>query len=591
MVNLPILNATTVATAALFAAQSWDFVVVGGGTAGLTVATRLSENPSFRVAVIEAGLDRSDNPLVAIAGNWPEVFLDSDVTWGFNTVPQTSAAGQAVSQPRGKAVGGSSAVNSMEWRVGHKLEYDSWEQFGNPGWNFAGLLPYFKKTENFTPQTGNPVFPGTGQVTSDKGVGGPTTITYNIWYTSLIKLFVQSLQVLGFTINNDPESGNSGGIANIPRSVSSIDGTRQYAGITYLGQASNRTNISVLAGAQATKVLFKKVGKNQVATGVQFSVNGQTFTVSANREVILSCGAFQSPQLLELSGIGQPAILNQFGIPTLINLPGVGENLQSTKDSLNLFTVPSNLTQTPLNTALRTMTGTPFLWSPMKSIASSSAFNTLVQELKSYLASSTLTPMERQQFQLQLGWLTQSNPVVPEGQIIFANLPGSTGLPFPDGSTGMWLPSSHVRPLSRGTVHIASSNPLAAPAIDPQYLSRQYDINVFLAILQFTVKLTGSGTLANAVNGKFMPPQNLTTTPELIGWIKGGISTQFHPAGTAAMASQALGGVVNSNLIVYGTSNLRVVDASIMPLIPGANLQASVYAIAEKAADIIKAAN
>lgn len=162
----------------------------------------------------------------------------------------------------------------------------------------------------------------------------------------MVQLFVQSLQSLGFNINNDPESGNSGGIANIPRSVSDVDGTRQYAGNAYLGQAHNRTNLNVLSGAQATKILFKKVKGQQVATGVQFVSNGQTFTVSAAREVILSAGklnffnqmpflilmyelgAFQSPQLLELSGIGQPSVLKKFGIPTLLNLPGVGENLQ-----------------------------------------------------------------------------------------------------------------------------------------------------------------------------------------------------------------------------------------------------------------------
>ncbi|KAJ3545581.1 hypothetical protein NM688_g5610 [Phlebia brevispora] len=599
MVNITI----PVAAAAAFASQTYDFVIVGGGTAGLTVASRQNYPVSFvLIAVIEAGIDRSHDPNVTMAGNWPTVYTNPTYTWNFSTVAQTQLGGLVISQPRGKLLGGSSGINAMEWRIASKDEYDAWAALGNPGWDFKGLQAFFKQAENFTVQSGNPLFPASGALTSDKGTHGPIIVSLNLWYSTLISKFLDAVQKLGFVVNADPDGGVDAGASNIARSVNNADGTRQYSAVTYLRLAQNRPNLHVLTGAQVTKIIFEtNPGANIVAKGVQFVVSGQTYSVSVSEEVILSAGAFQTPQILELSGIGKTSVLGQFEIRTLVDLP-VGENLMDhalesitfalttdAQQSASLFSVPANLVVTNGTSPSASMTGTPMLWAPMASVAHGSDLQVLVNSIQSTIAQGDVTPLEAAQFAIQKTWLTQKNPSVPEVQIIFPSLPGSPGLPLPDGSLGVWMPSSHVHPLSRGSVHLVSSDPLVPPAINPNYLSREYDTLVWLQILNFTSTISVTGELGAAVSGPIAPPPGTTSVAAMTSWIKENVGTQFHPAGTAAMAPKVLGGVVDPQLKVYGTANVRVIDASIFPMTVGATLQATVYAVAEKGAAIIKA--
>ncbi|KAF7800040.1 hypothetical protein EIP86_011283 [Pleurotus ostreatoroseus] len=467
-----------------------------------------------------------------LVGNWPVVFTYPEYTWNFSTVPQAHAAGSVISQPR------STQIASSE-------EYDAWEAIGNPGWNFSEMQPFFKKAQNFTEQNDNPLFPASGLLTPDKGTQGPIIVSMNLWYSTLASKFLDAVNKLGFTTNPDPDGGVDAGVENIARSVNNADGTREYSASSYLRQAQHRSNLYVLTGAQVTKLVFgPKTGKAIVAKGVQFVANGQTHTVSVRKEVVLSAGAFQTPQILELSGIGNTSILKQFGIPTLIDLP-VGENLMDhvlesimfsltpeAQKSASLFSVPANLSATNGTSPSASMTGTPILWAPMASVVNASGRQTLVNNLLDTIAGGDVTPLETAQFTIQLGWLTQENPTVPEVQVIFPSLPGTPGLPLSDGSLGVWMPTSHVHPLSRGSVHITSADPLAPPAINPNYLAREYgessnvlqcvapsdltpDVLAWLQIMNFTSEISQTGELGAAVAGPIAPPPNTTSTAAL----------------------------------------------------------------------------
>ncbi|KIM77083.1 GMC oxidoreductase [Piloderma croceum F 1598] len=585
----------------LFAKKSYDILVVGGGTAGLALASRLSETPELYIGVLEAGQDLSADPFVKSAGGWLTTAYGPAYNWGLETLPQTAAAGQKMSVPRGKLIGGCSAMNAMMWTRASKPEYDALVTMGNPGWSFDDLVPYFKKSQSHTPQD-NKILPGTATVTAYEGLEGPVKTSYNTWYSSLINPFIKSLAELSFKVNANPNGGDLTGLINCQRAVDIATGTRQHSGVTYLDRATERPNISVLVGAYATKILFSNNTEELVATGVEIDVDGVKYVVNANKEVILSAGAYKTPQLLELSGIGKESILKKYGIIPRVDLP-VGENYQDhlmvnmnfgltsdAQSALNVIPVTSDAKPEPGKDAQSTVTGGPFLFTTLKAATSCEQHAALLNLLDSYLASQTLTPLERVQFQIQRQWLASPDSTVAEVEVMFANLPGAAGLPLPDGQMTAWLPGAHLHPVSRGSVHIASSDPLASPAIDPKYLSRDYDLHALTHVVRFIQKITKTGPLACQISGSLVPPADAETDEQLRTYIKSNIATVFHPIGTAAMAPREIGGVVDPSLRVYGTKNLRVVDASVIPLQLGATPMSTVYAIAEKAADIIMAA-
>lgn len=587
--------------ASAFAAKSFDFVVVGGGTAGLAVASRLSEDLNISVGVLEAGPDLSDDPNVASAGGWLVTAFSPSYSWGFETLPQPNAEQKKINLPRGRLIGGCSAMNAMMWTRASRPEYDALAELGNTGWDFDSLLPYFKKVQSHSPQEQNIIIPGTGVLTAHQGKQGPVKTSFNTWYSSLITPFIESLEELSFQINTNPNDGDLTGLSNIARAVDAEWGTRQHSGVTYLQSTAPRKNIVVLTNAHATKIILDRQDAGFTAQGVEFVVGGIKYAVKAKKEVILSAGAYGSPQLLEVSGVGMPSILGKHGIETIVDLP-VGENLQDhlmvslnfllspeSQADLKVVPVAGDIEDVAGKDAKSTSTGGPFLFSPLRKVIPESNHTQLIELLNEYLSSDDVSLLERAQFNLQKKWLEDPHCTVAEAEVMFANLPGAAGLPLPDGSMSLWLPTAHLHPTSRGYVHIASSDPLAKPEIDHKYLSRDYDLRALLQIVRFVQKMVKTGALAKIGSGSALPPPDVQTDEQLATWIKGNIATVFHPIGSTPMAPKAIGGVVDSTLKVYGTTNLRVVDAGILPLQLGATPMSTVYAIAEKAADMIKA--
>ncbi|KDN38596.1 hypothetical protein RSAG8_09383, partial [Rhizoctonia solani AG-8 WAC10335] len=481
---------------AQFASKSFDYVVVGGGTAGLTLAARLSENPKTTVGVIESGEYLPDDPLIntpssafAIAGN-------AKYDWLFKSVPQANVNNRVLDLPRGKILGGSSAINIMVFDRASKVEYDAWTKLGNPGWDWNGLLPNMKAAERFTgidPFRVNYTHADPNGIFPSQGESGPVAASYNNWYGDITVPFGKSMANLGIPTNFDPDSGNAFGTFNSATSINRTTGMRSYAATTYYAYNAHRTNLVVLTGAQATKINFKDTGNsnktgNLVATGVSFVHKSQPYTVEAKKEVILSAGTFQSPHLLELSGIGNSTILQKNGIKTLIDLPGVGENYQdhlfvgttyelkpgsSAQDFDALrnnatFAAAAAAQYNATHDGILSYSGSILSFINLDFMATSAEISNMTARLGREIASEKITPLQNASYDIQKQWLKKKVGLVE----VIMN-PGYAGAGVPKANTSyMSLITAIQHPFSRGNIHINTSNPLVAPQIDPKYFSK-----------------------------------------------------------------------------------------------------------------------
>ncbi|KAH7904743.1 glucose-methanol-choline oxidoreductase, partial [Hygrophoropsis aurantiaca] len=315
-----------------FLSRHYDYIIVGGGTAGLTVATRLSEEHGFSVGVLEAGYLHIPDPNISVPLYDNNPVFNPMYDWMMSTVPQSSTAGRSIlAAPRGKILGGSSAINSMAWTRASLAEYAVWDDLGDypGGWNWDGLLPYFMKSQTRQPNS-SPGLPGFMTYFADNGFSGPINTSLNTVYSDIVPPYIESMNNLNISVNLSPLDGNSSGLWNTPVAVDRRTGTRADSAIGYYCPSATRSNLHVLSGATVSRIIFDShaISTGLKASGVVFFSGESQYTVNATREIILSAGVLKTPQLLELSGIGNATLLEQVGVTPLINLPGVGENLQ-----------------------------------------------------------------------------------------------------------------------------------------------------------------------------------------------------------------------------------------------------------------------
>ncbi|OAL31624.1 hypothetical protein AYO20_08167 [Fonsecaea nubica] len=589
--------------------RKYDFVVVGGGTAGLVVAARLTEDPNISVAVLEAGENRMDDKAVSTPSLYPTMIGRKEYDWCMTSTPQPNAGNKVYSMPRGKVLGGSSAINYLMYVRGSKNDYEGWKSMGNPGWGWEDMLPYFKKHQTLddSARHSDPQFMPIAGGDKYHGSSGPVHTSFNDWYMPLEVEFAEAAYAVTGTKKtiNDAWSGDHLGFYSSLGAVNRSDdpGKRSYAATGYLRPNLRRPNLKVLTEAQATKIVLD----GDTAKGVEFVHKGQKYSVDATREVILSAGVIQSPQLLELSGIGDPEVLRAAGVECVVENKGVGANFQDHVLGGLLFDLKPGIDsmdalhgeefmkaqQDVYQNSQKGLYASPGMMMGFVSYASlvtPDELDATIKEIKE--KSLAKTDFEKAQEKVIVDQLRDPT---------FANLQtfcipcrldvakGSDQTQFfgkpPNGKQQLSLLMCLEHPLSRGTVHIKSSDPLAPPEIDPGYFRNEVDAKILAAGMKWMDKVARHPLLAKSLAERELPPEkeSLDSEERRIEYVKNHISTQYHLIGTCA-----LGEVVDTDLKVKGVKNLRVVDASIFPGHVSGNIMATTYAVAEKGADLIK---
>ncbi|CAI7611421.1 unnamed protein product [Penicillium discolor] len=597
---------------------AYDFVIVGGGTAGLVVANRLTENPSTRVLVLEAGTNRLNDPRITIPGLGPAAFEDEDFDWNFRSCPQEQLNGRKLLANKGRTLGGSSTINLGMVIYPSRSGLDAWETLGNPGWGWDGLAPYIRKFHTASPPSSDnrEFFKGMKYDQQDQGSTGPVQVTFGDQYMPYHAAWMDTFKALGYPQVDDPINGAGTGPFVSPGAVDPVTHTRSHAAAAYLGpEVQARSNLRVMTGAWVEKIIIEKGnnGDNAVATGVRFSKDSDVYTVSVAKEVILAAGTTQSSQILELSGVGDETLLKSHGIPTVINNPSVGENLQDHGTISFGYEVadgmPSgDMARDPAISEAAMAAYQKDGSGPLGMVPLISAFMPLVdiledertqllQKVQASINNPGLSRAHKKQYEA-LHTLLQ-NPDESTTQFILAPfqlLPRQGESPkglFSLGHPGFFISFLSVLsyPLSRGSVHIQSSDPKVAPLIDHGILRHPVDLEIQARHSMWMDKIAKTEPMASLLKDggeRLHTPEPLADLEKAKELCKELVLSMYHVSGTCAMMPQEDGGVVDSYLRVYGSSNIRVVDASIFPLEPRGNIQATVFAVAEKASDIIK---
>jgi len=520
--------------------NEYDYIIVGAGSAGCVLAARLTENSFANVLLLEAGGPDTARE-IRIPAAFSKLFKTS-VDWNYSTEPEPHLNNRQLYWPRGKVLGGSSSINAMIYIRGNAADYDGWKNLGNEGWGFADVLPYFKKSENRK-----------RSASEFHGTGGPLNVADLELINPLTGAFLAGAKEIGLAENTDFNGATQDGVGLYE--VTQKNRQRHSAADAYLRPALHRPNLKVVSQAHAMRVLIE----NGCAVGLAFLRNGKTEQARATSEVILAGGTINSPQLLLLSGIGPAGQLAHLGIPAIHDLPGVGANLQD-----------------------HPMVSVGYLCTQPISLDGAETLANLLRYL--VLKKGPLTSNVA-----EAGLFTRSREGlnVPDIQLLFgpAYYRGHGLMRRKENCFGFG--PTLITPQSRGNVSLRSANPLDPPAIRANYLSTDSDLRTMIAGVRLARRIANTRAFDSYRGAEIHPGANATSDADLAEFLRNEVETLYHPVGTCKMGHDPRA-VVDARLRVHGIAGLRVVDASIMPVVPAGNTNAPTIMIAEKAADMIR---
>ncbi|KAI6517476.1 hypothetical protein MCOR06_006193 [Pyricularia oryzae] len=568
-------------------AETFDYVVVGAGTAGLVIANRLSENSAVTVAVIEPGGDERENPQVKSASSFLQAF-NTRVDWNYRTVNQPFVNNRPQQYHQGKGIGGTSIINGMNYIRAEKAEIDALEKLGNPGWNWNTLFPYYKRNERFTVPSEAQTKAGIKYKAENRGGDGPVRTgfpfdTANSTYGVQIR---QTWANVGLPDNQDSSGGDVHGVSSNPLTIDRDAHMRWDAARAYWIPAEGRANLKMIRGT-ARKIVWRTGTSGAVqASGVEYlTAAGEAVVVDARREVVLSAGSLRSPAILEASGVGNPRVLQPLGINVTVNLPGVGENLQEQPNTSLNYVLRASLTGQNVMQAYAT--AADVFGSSTRAVAAATLANITTYAKLAVDASGGPTFVNQTAVEVlmrvQHDLLFNQNVTAAE-YLTFVRQGGSLSLNF------WWL-----YPFSRGSVHLsrdslADASVVAQPTIDPRLNMVPFDVTAQGMVAKLADKFSETSPIKDIKTSRGGLGANPTNT-QWEDFARSGTAVNSHNLGTASMMKRELGGVVDPELKVYGTRNVRVVDMSIFPLQFSGHPQSTLYAVAERAAEIIKRAS
>jgi choline dehydrogenase len=530
---------------------AYDYIVVGAGSAGAVVASRLSESGAYRVLLLEAGTKGSNHFWARVPVGTSKMIDDPAVNWCYKSEPDEGSGGRRIDVPRGKMMGGSSSINGMVYMRGQAQDYDHWAQLGNRGWSFQDVLPIFRRMERYEG--------GSDKLRGRNGLLRVTDTPRN--KVPLLEKIIEAAGRIGLPFNPDLNGETQEGVGMSQVTISG--GKRQSTAVCYLDPVRGRPNLIIEQGAMAESLILE--GRRCV--GLRYSVNGVTRQARVAREVIVSGGSINSPKLLELSGIGQGERLRVFGITPVHELPGVGENLRDHYSPRIKFAIlERNLT---FNDNARG-------WRLTREALKYALFGT------GFLASTAVP--------VRIYFRTREGLETPDATIsILPFLYEMVGRQRRVAKRqGITMNANVLRSESTGSIHIKSSDPAEPPAIRFNFLSTEHDRTGILAVIRKGRELMATSPLKEVAGEEIAPGAKLQSDAELLDWVRNNAETTYHPVGTCKMGADPLA-VVDSELRVHGIEGLRVADASIMPTLTSGNTNAPAIMIGEKCADMVLA--
>ncbi|MGK0269700.1 MAG: choline dehydrogenase [Cocleimonas sp.] len=528
--------------------QEYDYIVVGAGSAGCVLANRLSEDPANKVLLLEAGAN-DWNPWIHVPVGYFKTMHNPATDWCYMTESDKGIDGRKLQWPRGKVLGGSSSLNGLLYVRGQKEDYDRWEALGNKGWSFKDVLPYFKKSED--QERGADEY---------HGIGGLLKVSDLRLRRPIADMFIKAAEQIGIPFNKDYNGADQEGVGYFQQTAHK--GFRWSTAKGFLRPARSRSNLTVITRAHTSKILFDETSEKPRAIGIEFLCKGFLQTVKANKEIILSAGAIGSPQILQLSGVASKDLLVKHNIPVIKELPGVGQNLQDHLQIRLVFKTKQNTLNDELNSYFK-----QFKVGLQYFLKRTGALTLAASQI--VIFTKTKAELERPDIQFHF-------------QPLSADKPGDGVHPFSAFTTSV----CQLRPHSSGHLEIKSTDPLQHPAIHPNYLSDERDLEVAVESIKVARRIAEAPALAAEILDEYVPGREYQTDEELLLAARKYSQTIYHPTSTCKMGNDDMA-VVDDRLRVHGINGLRVADASIMPEITSGNTNAPAIMIGEKASDMI----